>query len=164
MILSMIVAAAKNGVIGKNGDMPWHLPTESAYFRKTTLGHPAIMGRKTYESMPGPLPDRLNIIITSNPNYKAPEGCVVVGSLNGALELPEVKKTEEVFVIGGQTIYEQAMPLADRLYLTKINAEPEGDTFFRYNPNDWQETWSEKHQADKENTYDYEFTILERKP
>src|SRR3954468_20606786 len=108
MILSMIVAVAENGVIGKDGKMPWRLPAESAYFRQTTLGHPVIAGRKNYEAMGRPLPDRLNVVITRQPEYPAPPGVIVVHSLDQALGLPQVKGAEEVFVIGGQQIYEEA--------------------------------------------------------
>jgi dihydrofolate reductase len=112
MVLSLIVAAAENGVIGKDGKMPWRLPAEGAYFRATTLGHPVITGRKNYEAMGRPLPGRLNIVITRQPDYQVSPGVMVVNSLAEALDLPEVKQAGEVFVIGGQEIYSQAMPLA----------------------------------------------------
>lgn len=153
MILSLIVAAAENGVIGKDGKMPWRLPAESAYFRQTTLGHPVITGRKNYEAMGRPLPDRLNIVITSQPDYEVPAGVIVVHSLQAALDLSEVKQAREVFIIGGAQIYNEAMPLVDKLYLTDVHAKIEGDTFFRYEPADWRLEWSEYHPADIENKY-----------
>jgi dihydrofolate reductase len=157
MILSLIVAATENGVIGKDGKMPWRLPDESAYFRQTTLGYPVITGRKNYEAMGRPLPDRLNVVITSQPDYKVPQGVIVVHSLAAALDLEAVKSAKQVFVIGGAQIYDQAMPLANKLYLTIVHANIEGDTFFKYNPADWQLEWSQHHPADAQNKY--AFTI-----
>lgn len=163
MILSIIVAAAENGVIGKDGHMPWKLPAESVYFKQTTLGHPVITGRKNFEAMGRPLPDRLNVIVTRQEDYKAPEGCIVVHSFPDALQLPRVKSADEVFVIGGQEIYNLALPLADRLYLTLVHAAIDGDTFFKYDPDQWQKIWSEQHPADEQNKYSYELTKQIRK-
>jgi dihydrofolate reductase len=163
MILSSIVAATENGVIGKDGGMPWRLPAESAYFRKVTEGHPIITGRKNFEAMGRALPNRLNIIITSQKDFKAPAGCIVVHSLEEALTLPEVKSANEVFVIGGSQIYDLAMPLTDKLYLTNIHTTLDGDTFFKYNPSQWEKVWSQEHPADAENKYGFELTILDRK-
>jgi dihydrofolate reductase len=162
MTLSLIVAAADNGVIGKDGKMPWRLPAESAYFKATTLGHPVIPGRKNFEAMGRPLPERLNVVITRQ-DYQVPDGAVVAHSFEEALALPQVKQADEVFVIGGQQIYEQAMPLADKLYFTQIDAKIDGDTFFNYNPNEWKLVWSEKHPADQQNEYAFELRQLVRK-
>jgi len=162
-MISIIVAAAKKGVIGKDGKMPWRLPAESAYFRQTTLGHPVITGRKNYEAMGRPLPERLNVVITRQTDYKVPEGVIVVNSLQDALNLPQVKKESEVFIIGGAQIYHEAMPLADKLYLTDVHADIDGDTFFVYNPKDWQLEWSEHHEADTENKYAFTIKRLARK-
>ena len=164
MILSAIVAAAENNVIGKDGRMPWRLPDESAYFRQTTLGHPVITGRKNFEAMGRPLPDRLNVVITSQPGYKVPAGAVAVGSLDEALGLEAVKSADEVFVIGGQQIYELAMPRLDRLYLTVVHTKIDGGTtFFNYDPADWQEIRSDYHPADQANKYAFTIKLLERK-
>ncbi|MGH7157184.1 MAG: dihydrofolate reductase [Candidatus Saccharimonadales bacterium] len=163
MTVSLIVAAAENGVIGKGGKMPWRLPAESAYFRQTTLGHPVITGRKNYEAMGRPLPDRLNVVITHQPGYKIPDGVVVVHSLQEALDLPEIKQSKEVFIIGGAQIYQEAMPLADKLYLTTVHATVDGDTYFTYNPQEWTEVWSEHHPADAENKYAFTLQRLDRK-
>jgi len=163
MKISLIVAAAENGVIGKGGKMPWRLPAESAYFRSTTKGHPVITGRKNYEGMGRPLPDRLNVVITHQKGYSVPEGVIVVGSLGEALQLPQVKSQDEIFIIGGSQIYDEAMPLADILYLTDIHATIEGDTFFRYNPDEWEEEWAENHPADAENKYAFTLRRLIRK-
>lgn len=153
MVISLIVAATENGVIGKDGKMPWRLPAESAYFRQTTLAHPVISGRKNYEAMGRPLPDRLNIVVTRQTDYKLPEGVVLAHSLDEALNLPAVKDADEVFIIGGAQIYDEAMPLADKLYLTIVHTKIDGDTFFRYEPQQWQLEWSEHHEADSENNY-----------
>lgn len=164
MILSAIVAATENNVIGKDGLMPWRLPDESAYFRRTTLGHPVITGRKNYEAMGRPLPDRLNIVVTRQADYEVPEGVAVVHSLDKALELEAVKSADEVFIIGGQQIYDEAMPRIDRLYLTTVHAKIDGGTaFFTYDPADWRLVRSEHHPADDSNKYAFTIKLLERK-
>lgn len=164
MILSSIVAATENGVIGKDGKMPWRLPAESAYFRQTTMGHPVITGRKNFDAMGRPLPERLNIVITSQPDYKVPEGVVVVHSLDDALNLPPVKSADEVFIIGGQQIYEQAMPRTDRLYLTTVHTKiDDGTAFFTYEPDDWQLVSSKYHPADTDNKYAFTIKRFNRK-
>nr|AIA14953.1 Dihydrofolate reductase [uncultured bacterium] len=162
MILSMIVAASENGVIGKDGTMPWRLPAESAYFREVTLGHPVITGRKNYEAMGRPLPGRLNIVITRQTDYEVPKGVIVVHSLAEALKLPQVQSEQEVFIIGGAEIYQQAMPLADKLYLTTVHAQIDGNTFFKYDPGQWQLEWSQHHPADAENKYSFTLQRFQR--
>jgi len=163
MKLSIIVAAAEGGVIGKDGKMPWRLPAESAYFKATTLGHPVITGRKNFEAMGRPLPDRLNVVVTRQTDFEVPKGVLVVHSLQDALELPQVKQADEVFVIGGQQIYDQAMPLADKLYLTEVHAKIDGDTFFKYQPEDWRLEWSEDRPADADNKYAFTLQRFVRK-
>jgi dihydrofolate reductase len=163
MILSSIVAMSKNGVIGKDNHLPWKLPAESAYFRGTVKGHPVITGRRNWDSMGRPMPGCLNIVVTTQPDFKVPEPHIVVHSVEEALELPEVKEADEVFILGGQTIYEQTMDKIDLLYLTIVDAEVEGDTFFKYNPDEWKKIWSEKHEADEENKYAFELMKFERK-
>lgn len=163
MILSIIVAASKNDVIGKDNKLPWRLPSESAYFRATVKRHPVITGRRNYDSMGGPMPGCLNIVVTHQPNLKVPKPHIVVHSLEEALTLPQVKKADEVFILGGQTIYEQAMDKIDKLYLTRVNTVVEGDTFFHYKPDDWRLIKSEHRPADAENIYDYDIMLLERK-
>lgn len=125
--LSLIVAVAKNGIIGTGGTMPWHITEDFAHFKAVTLGHSVIMGRKTYESIGRPLPRRRNIVITRNAELTI-EGCEMAGSLEGAIAM--CAGEEEVFVIGGGEIYRQAMPLADKLYITHVDLEVEGDTRF----------------------------------
>jgi len=154
-IISLIVAMAKNRVIGKDNDMPWHLPADLAHFKKVTLGKPIIMGRKTYESIGRPLPGRVNIVISKNPQYTL-EGCKTATSLQEAINL--VSESEEVMIIGGGFLYSQALEQADRLYLTFIDLEVEGDTHFPdYEQLDMKEIKREKHLKDAKNPYDYEF-------
>ena len=173
-MLSAIVAVAENGVIGKEGGMPWHLPAELARFKEVTMGHPIIMGRKTHESIGRALPGRTNIVITRNKDFRV-EGCEVVGSLDEAIERAKkaeggsaaqtskrFRRPKEIFIIGGEQIYKEAMPLLSRIYLTKVDVEVDGDKFFRYDPKEWRELTSEKHSADEKNQYDFEFTVLER--
>ena len=164
MILSAIVAATENGVIGKGGKMPWHLPDEGAYFRQTTLGHPVITGRKNFDAMGRALPGRLNVIITRQPDYYVPfQNCVVVHSLEDALNLPQVKAAKEAFIIGGQQIYDEAMPQVQKLYLTIVHTKMDGDTFFNYDPKDWKIISTKEHPADAAHKFAYTITVQERK-
>lgn len=160
MTLSIIVATAKDGVIGKSGGLPWYLPAELAYFKNTTMGHSIIMGRKTHESIGRALPGRTNIVITRDPNYQA-EGCRVVTSLDEAIKVADAQN--EVFIIGGESIYAQAIDKTDRIYLTQVNADIKGDKYFKFDPGSWQEVSRQEHKADERNEYDYAFTVLERK-
>lgn len=167
MILSVIVAAAENGVIGRNNALPWHLPGDLRYFKRTTMGKPVIMGRKTFESIGRPLPGRTNIVITRQSNYSAPDGVRVVNSLDEALALAEdvalIDGAEELMVIGGEAIYAGALPLAQRLYLTEVHAEVEGDAHLP--PIDWgqwRELSRERFEAVSPNPYAYSFVVYER--
>lgn len=161
MHISLIVAMADNGVIGKKGMLlPWHLAADMQRFKQLTMGHPIIMGRTTYETFRRPLPGRQNLIVTRDPEYQA-EGCTVVHSIEEALEV--ANETDEVFVIGGANIYQQTLPLADKIYLTWVHAEPEGDTFFHYDPADWNESAAEPHPADAKNDHPFTFVTLTRK-
>ena len=160
-ILSMIVAHAHNRVIGKDNDMPWHLPADLAYFKKTTLGKPVIMGRKTYESIGRPLPGRLNIVISRDPSYVA-EGTTSVTSVDEALKA--AGEVEEIMVIGGGAIYAHCLPKADRLYITHIDADIDGDTQFpEYDLSEWDKTASNIFVADEKNQYDLDFCVYQRK-
>lgn len=162
MIISIIVAIAENNAIGKNNDLLWHLPGDLKKFKATTTGHTIIMGRKTFESIGKPLPNRRSIIITRNTNYKAPEGVLVTNSLNEALEL--CYQEQEIFVIGGGAIYEEALPLADKLYLTKVHAEFDADTFFpEIDESEWDKTNEEKTPVDAKNPYATTFNLYHRK-
>lgn len=159
-ILSMIVAHANNRVIGKNNDMPWHLPADLAYFKKTTLGKPIIMGRKTYESIGRPLPGRKNIVISRDSDYQA-AGVEVVNSVEAALAL--VSDSEEVMVIGGGAIYQHCLGAAQRLYITHIDADIAGDTYFpEYDLDIWHKVDSTIRPADEKNLYQLDFTVYEK--
>ena len=159
MIISLIAAVAKNGVIGKNNALPWHLPADMKHFRDLTRGKPVIMGSKTFESIGKPLPNRLNIVLSSDPQYKV-EGVTVVGSIDDALNA--AGDVPEIMVIGGGSIYKQFLPRANRIYLTLIHADFEGDAFFpEYDKNEWKEVVREENPADQENVYPYSFVILE---
>lgn len=166
MTISLIAALARNRVIGKNNDLPWHLPDDMKYFMQTTQGHHVIMGRKNYESIPlryRPLPQRTNIVVTRQPYFDAP-GCTVVHSLPEALNKAAAAGEQEVFIIGGAQIYKEALPHAHRLYLTEIDAEPVGDTFFpEWNAAEWKETSRQHHPADHRHPYAFDFVIYERK-
>lgn len=156
--LSIIAAMAKNRVIGKDNGLPWHLPADLAHFKRLTLGKPIIMGRKTWDSLPGLLPHRPHIVISRNPGLHA-EGALVAASLDDALALAGA--VDEVMIIGGATLYEQALPIASRLYLTIVDAEVAGDAFFpRYDPAAWRELERESHVADERNAFAYAFTTL----
>ncbi|RJG39470.1 type 3 dihydrofolate reductase [Motilimonas pumila] len=161
MKLSMIAAMAHNRVIGKNNDMPWHLPADLKFFKKTTLGKPVIMGRKTYDSIGRPLPGRLNIVISRDASWQA-EGVTTAISPEAAMTL--VSDVPEVMVIGGGGIYQAFLPLADQLYLTHINAHIDGDTQFPdyQGVANWQTVSSETYHADERNAYDLEFVTLVR--
>lgn len=132
MKLAIIVAAAKNGVIGIENRLPWHLPQDLKYFKSVTMGKPVIMGRKTYESIGRPLPGRMNIVVTRDKSWNASSDLVVVHSLDDALKVAACNESgaEEAMVIGGAQIYREALPLVDRVYLTEVGIEPEGDAFF----------------------------------
>jgi dihydrofolate reductase len=162
----MIVAMADNNVIGKNNDMPWHLPADLAYFKKITLGKPLIMGRKTFESIGRPLPGRRNIVISRDKSYQA-VGIDVVHSVEQALALVngsvENNAVDEIMVIGGGAIYRHCLAQADRLYVTHIKANIEGDTQFPdYDDGTWLKVNSEVRLSDDKNLYPLDFCIYER--
>jgi len=160
MIISLIAGLATDRVIGMENAMPWHLPGDLAWFKRNTLNKPVIMGRKTFESIGRPLPGRLNIVISSKPGEH--EGVTWVTSVDAALAA--AGGVEEVMVMGGGRVYEQFLPKANRLYLTHIDAEVEGDTHFPdYEPDDWESTFSEFHDADEQNSHGYCFEILDRR-
>jgi dihydrofolate reductase len=160
-MLSMIVAAAENNAIGKDNKLLWHLPDDLKHFKRTTKGHHVIAGRKTFESQGRPLPHRTNIIVTRNKDYLA-EGCIIVNSLEEALN--QVKNDDEPFIIGGENIYRLAMPKADRIYLTRVHAEFEADTFFpEINPDEWQETEITYHEKDEKHQYAFSIITYDRK-
>ena len=142
--VALIAAKSENGVIGKDGDMPWHLSEDLKFFKRTTLGKPVVMGRKTYESIGKPLPGRPNLVVTRNADWRA-DGVQVFGSLEAALNIAKKLEPEEIIIGGGAQIYELALPYTDRMYLTQIHQSFEGDTFFpNFDTNDWQEVSRER--------------------
>jgi dihydrofolate reductase len=161
MMLSIIVAVAENNVIGKDNSLIWKLPRDMRHFKETTTGHYIIMGRKTFESNGRPLPNRTNVIITRDKNYKA-EGCVVVHSLEDAIR--EAKEDSEAFIIGGGVIYEMSMAIVDRIYITKIQHTFEGDTFFpEINMEEWVISEEREFESDEKNQYSFTILTLDRK-
>ncbi|MEN0054714.1 MAG: dihydrofolate reductase [Mucilaginibacter sp.] len=160
MTVSIIVAIAKNHAIGKNNQLLWHMPNDLKHFKDVTTGHTVIMGRKTYDSVGKPLPKRRNIIVTRQAIHI--EGCEVVNSVDAALAL--CANEEEVFIVGGAEIYKQSLPLTDRIYLTIIDHDFNGDTYFpELNTAEWKETEREDFEADEKNKYPYSFITLERR-
>ncbi len=133
VVVAMIAAVGRNGAIGAAGDLPWRLPTDFAFYKRTTMGKPLVVGRKTFQSIGKPLPGRTNIVVTRSADF-APEGVEVFGDLSEAIargrEIAERDGVDELFINGGGEIYRAAMPLADRLYVTHVDAAPDGDTFF----------------------------------
>lgn len=157
MILALIAGMDKNHLIGKNNQLPWRLPADLKHFKKLTIGHPIIMGRKTFESLGKPLPQRTNIVLTRDQNFSA-EGCIVVHSPDEAIQQAKQHDTEIAFIIGGSNIFELMLPFVERMYLTFIHDSFEGDAFF---PNldwkMWKEVSRENHAPDEKNPYPYSF-------
>ena len=159
-MISLIVAKSSNGVIGKNNAMPWHIPAELKYFKEVTSNHTVIMGKNTLLSIGKALPNRRNIVLTTNPNFVY-DNVEVVHSIHEAIAL--IDKDEEVFVIGGKMIYEQFLPFASKLYITEIEQEFDGDTFFPIiNWEEYKLISKRKGLKDEKNNYDYYFKIYER--
>ena len=160
MIISLVVAAANNNAIGKDGKMPWHLSNDMKHFKNITWGMPVIMGRKTFESLGKPLSGRKNIVITRQ-DFKA-DGAAIVKNFDDALFVAKDTDAKEVFVIGGGEIYRLAFEKAKRIYLTRVKGEPDGDTFFPELDKEWYLASQEDHEADEKNSYAYSFQTWER--
>jgi dihydrofolate reductase len=165
-MISLIAALTENRVIGKNNDLPWHLPDDMKFFMETTKGHHVIMGRKNYGSLPAkyrPLPNRTNIVVTRQSHFSAP-GCTVVHSLESAIEIAGQSNDSEIFIIGGAEIFTQSMNIANRLYLTEIKTTLEGDTYFPIvDKTRWEETSRKVHTADERHAYAFDFVVYEQK-
>lgn len=160
MLISLIVAMDKGGLIGLDNDLPWRLSADLKHFKKITMGKPIIMGRRTHESIGRPLPGRRNIVITSQSGYQA-EGCDVVTSPDEALNLSA--GSEEVMIMGGASLYRAFLPMAQRLYITRVEATLAGDTYFpEWLPEAWACQERETFAADDKNEYDYSFEVFER--
>ncbi|MGZ5034907.1 MAG: dihydrofolate reductase [Usitatibacter sp.] len=158
---SLVVAVARNGVIGRDNALPWKLPADLAHFKRVTMGHPVVMGRHTHESIGKALPGRKNIVVTRDRAYRAP-GCTVVHSLDEAWRAAE--GAQEVCVIGGTTLFEETLPIADVIHLTEVEADVEGDTLMpRFDRSQWREREVARHPADALNAYPIRILELERK-
>lgn len=161
-MISIISALAKNRTIGKKNALPWYLPADLKHFKNTTLNKTIVMGLNTFKSIgEKPLPNRKNIILCDNLNYKAPNGCFLAKSIGQVLEM--TKNEQEVMICGGASVYKQFLPLAQRLYLTYIDHDFEGDIFFpEFNMIEWKEVSREEHKPDEKNLYPYSFVVLEK--
>lgn len=163
MTISLVVAAAENNAIGKNNQLLWHLPNDMKFFKNTTWGMAVIMGRKTFESLNKPLPGRFNIVITRQADWKA-EGVTVAADLNDALKKAKETNCNEVFVIGGGEIYQQSMQIADKIYITRVHAALDADTFFpEIDETKWQLSHNQDFAADEKHAFAYSFQTWERK-
>ncbi len=161
MKISVIAAMSRNRIIGRDGALPWHLPTDLARFKSITTGHTVIMGRKTFESVGKPLPNRRTIVITRNNDYQC-AGVFVAHSLDEALD--QAAREDEIFILGGEAVYRIALPRADCLYLTIIHATIEGDTYFpTLDFDDWKLVEDERHEADDRHAYAFSFRRYERR-
>jgi dihydrofolate reductase len=164
MTISLIAACDLQMTIGKDGDLPWHLPADLRFFMHTTMGKPMIMGRRTFDTLPGPLKGRLNIVLTRNEEF-APDGVTVAHTVDEALQSARrAEPNEEIMILGGSTIFERFLPDSDRFYLTVIHERFEGgDTFFpAFDLSQWEISSVEHHDPDAENAYPYSFFVLER--
>ena len=160
MKIAIIVATDEQGLIGKDNDLPWRLSADLQHFKRVTMAKPIIMGRRTHESIGRPLPGRQNIVISSRQGYQA-QGCDVVQSLDAALDL--CPNEEEVMIMGGASLYQQTLPIADKLYLTLVHTRLEGDTWFpEWSTEEWDLISREPHEADDKNDYDYSFMLYQR--
>ncbi|KAA3645981.1 MAG: dihydrofolate reductase [Bacteroidetes bacterium] len=161
MKISLIVAASENNVIGKDNDLPWKLPDDMKFFVRTTKGHHILTGRKNLESFGKLLPNRTNIVLTRDKNYRF-EGAEIFYDLKDAIKFAQKNGEEELMIIGGGEIYKQAMPFADRIYLTRVHTIIEGDTVFPEIGKEWKEISSEYHPKDEKHVFDFTFKVYER--
>jgi dihydrofolate reductase len=165
-VISLVVAMGENRAIGKDGDLPWRLSSDMRYFRKTTLGKPIVMGRRTFESLGRVLDRRLNIILTRDPDYVV-QGAVVAHDLREALDIAaaEAKRASvgEIMVIGGEELFREVLPKVERIYLTEVHASPDADTWFpEFDRCEWREVSRESHKAGPKDDHDFSFVLLER--
>ncbi|MEI8052160.1 MAG: dihydrofolate reductase [Bacteroidota bacterium] len=161
-MISLIVAASTNNAIGKNNQLLWHLPNDLKFFKNTTWGGVVIMGRKTFESVNKPLPGRLNIVITSNKDWAA-ENVVTANSLEEALEKATAAHYKEIFIIGGGEIYRQSLAIANRIYLTRVHTQIDGDTFFpELNSGEWKLVSANECKSDEKNAFDHTIEVWEK--
>ena len=162
MRVTIIAAVADNGVIGQGNDIPWRLPEDWRYFKRTTMGHHLIMGRRTWDSIGRPLPGRTTIVV-SRGRPELPKGVRLAHSLEQALDFARQAGDDEAFVAGGAEIFRRTLPLADRILLTRVRAEPDGDTTFpHWEPSEWELTSEEIHPADEQHAFSYTFETYDR--
>lgn len=162
MIISQIVAASLNNVIGKNNGLPWYMPTDTAYFKEKTLGHHIVTGRRNYEAEKKALPGRVNIVLTRNRDFQISDG-FVMHEIGDAIEFAKNAGETELFIVGGEEIYKLAMPFTDKIYLTGIHAEVEGDTFYpEIDFDNWHEVSRVENKKDKQNPFDFDFLVYEK--
>jgi dihydrofolate reductase len=163
MIISLIVAMDEKGGIGIANRLPWHLSADLKRFKTLTMGHHIIMGRKTYESIGKPLPGRTNLVVTRDPNYQA-DGCLVVHSVDEALQTAQEQGEDEAFITGGRQIFAQSIGIAYRIYLTRVHAEVTADVYFPdFDPSEWVEQEAVYHESDEKNDYAFTAKVLVRK-
>jgi len=164
MVLSFIVAVSDNNAIGRHNTLPWHLPEDLKFFKRTTLGKPVVMGRKTFESLGRSLPRRLNIVVSQNKDLKLPEGVVLCNDINSAVERLQKESTEEGFIIGGGKIFSETISLVDRMYITRVHTTiHDADAFFpAIDHTHWKLVWEEKHHVDDFHQYPFTFQKYER--
>jgi dihydrofolate reductase len=163
MILSAIVAAAEDNAIGIQNALPWRLPEDLKFFKRTTMGKPVLMGRKTFESLGKPLPGRTNIVISGRQDLTLPDGVLLYNTLDEGIERMQQEDSDEGFIIGGGKVFEETMPIMDRLYITRVHATfPEADVFFPdIDHSHWKLVWEEKHEADEQHKYAFTFQKFE---
>ncbi len=162
MKISAIAARASNGVIGKDGGLPWHLPDDLKFFKRTTSGHHIIMGRKSFDALGKPLKNRTNIVLTQDKDYRT-DDIVIAHSLERAIDYARNRNEDECFIAGGAEVYRQALPILDRMYLTEIHARIDGDTYYPdFQEEHWEQTQSEDHEKDDRHAYPFTFRILEK--
>lgn len=163
-MISLIVAVSDNNAIGRKNELPWHLPADMKFFKRTTMGKPVVMGRKTYESLGRPLPGRLNIVISGSPNLHLPEGVLLYNNLDKAIERVQQEDVDEAFIIGGGKIFEIALPFIDRMYITRVHGNIlDADVFFpAIDHTHWKLVWEEPHPADEHHLYAFTFQQFER--
>lgn len=162
MRISMIAAASENNVIGKSNDLVWHMPADFKYFKEKTNGHVILMGRKTFESLGKPLKNRTHVIISTSMDENT-EGVNVFRNLQEGLDWAKSKENDELFIIGGANIYKQCIAIADRIYLTRIHGEFEGDSFFPEIDSNWELTSETRNKSDEKNPYDYTFLVFDKR-
>ncbi len=162
MKLSILVAVSENGVIGREGELPWRLPDELQYVKRTTMGHTLLMGRKTYESIGKPLPGRTSIVVSRRADYAPHPDVIVVEGFARGVELARERGETECFVFGGESLYREALPDADRLYITRVHAEVEGDARFPvFDESAWKLVSEEAHEADERHAHAFSFRVYE---